>query len=589
MLKNTVSVLMLALVLLCSVGALSGCGDAATRSTLDRADSLMEVHPDTALWLLDGIDRNALVTRADRARHSLLLSMALDKNYVDTTTFDILQPAIDYYADHGSADERLRTLYYQGRIYQNRGDLDCAMSCFVRATDDTCGLSDSLTLARAYILQGIIFFEYYDFENYIDRYKIAADIYKRINHKEEEFNCLLQALDGAMLLNLKGDADSIMSLCTAFKKLNYDQKKSLSLYKFAYALNYKSDNEISNLIELNSEDMKSSFLGNIYLAKAYHRIGKDTKSKQILYDIYNKGYSFDTLKFQSILIPVLKNLEDYKGALSTYEDFTATTNYIDYAKFSNQLRLIEDKHQIEIESKDKLRHKSNMLWLCFLGIIVCGTTVIVLVLIMRNRKAKHVLALHKIKATELENNRLKLENLNYSLAKKILQLEHDKKVLEAENLAHRVATLENEIDSLKMLLDANSDYSIDVKAALQVRIDMINALIATYITDNEKYEKMYGVQIEELTSDANTFMNSNRLAFQASHPDFIYYLEKHSLTTQEINYVCLYALGLNGKEVGKYINRPGHVNLSSTIRKKLGIDQHSTNLSIYIRMLLQRL
>lgn len=167
MLKNTVSVFILALVLLCSVAALSGCGDAATRSTLDRADSLMEAHPDSALSLLDGIDRNALVTRADRARHSLLLSMALDKNYVDTTTFDILQPAIDYYADHGSADERLRTLYYQGRIYQNRGDLDCAMSCFVRATDDTCGLSDSLTLIRAFVAQGSISYQLYDFESYI--------------------------------------------------------------------------------------------------------------------------------------------------------------------------------------------------------------------------------------------------------------------------------------------------------------------------------------------------------------------------------------------------------------------------------------
>ena len=37
------------------------------------------------------------------------MSMALDKNYIDTTTFDIIQPAIDYYLSKGNADEKLRT------------------------------------------------------------------------------------------------------------------------------------------------------------------------------------------------------------------------------------------------------------------------------------------------------------------------------------------------------------------------------------------------------------------------------------------------------------------------------------------------
>lgn len=84
-------------------------------------------------------------------------------------------------------------------------------------------------------------------------------------------------------------------------------------------------------------------------------------------------------------------------------------------------------------------------------------------------------------------------------------------------------------------------------------------------------------------------MNSTRLAFKASHPAFITYLENHGLNENEINYLCLYAIGLKGKEVGAYIELRRHYNISSEIRKKLGIDEHETNIGIYVRKLLRQL
>ena len=45
-----------------------------------------------------------------------------------------------------------------------------------------------------------------------------------------------------------------------------------------------------------------------------------------------------------------------------------------------------------------------------------------------------------------------LENERYELENKNLQLEMDKKALEAENLAHRVTELENESESLTALI-----------------------------------------------------------------------------------------------------------------------------------------
>lgn len=97
------------------------------------------------------------------------------------------------------------------------------------------------------------------------------------------------------------------------------------------------------------------------------------------------------------------------------------------------------------------------------------------------------------------------------------------------------------------------------------------------------------MELEELLANKDAFMISTRLAFSGSHPNFIKYLEERNLTEWEINYCCLYALGLKGKEVGSYIKMRSHYNNSIEIRKKLEINEHETNLGIYIRKLLKSL
>ncbi|MCR5277620.1 MAG: tetratricopeptide repeat protein, partial [Bacteroidales bacterium] len=67
---------------------LSGCVVIPTqqaRQILDAAESRMNERPDSALVLLEGIDAGSLRTRNLHARHALLLTMALDKNYMDIT------------------------------------------------------------------------------------------------------------------------------------------------------------------------------------------------------------------------------------------------------------------------------------------------------------------------------------------------------------------------------------------------------------------------------------------------------------------------------------------------------------------------
>ena len=133
--QNTVFSAVILILLVISVVFTACRHDTETDRYLDIAENIMEEHPDSALTLLESIPQNLSDDKAVKARYALLRSMAIDKNGIDTTDFNILQPAIDYYSTHGTPDEKLRTYYYQGRIFQNREEYTPAMTAFVRAFD----------------------------------------------------------------------------------------------------------------------------------------------------------------------------------------------------------------------------------------------------------------------------------------------------------------------------------------------------------------------------------------------------------------------------------------------------------------------
>lgn len=74
---------------------------------LEEVEGIIETEPQKAFSDLQSIDMESLHTAKSKAKYALLMSMALDKNYVDKTDFEIIQPAVDYYLRKGSATDRL--------------------------------------------------------------------------------------------------------------------------------------------------------------------------------------------------------------------------------------------------------------------------------------------------------------------------------------------------------------------------------------------------------------------------------------------------------------------------------------------------
>ncbi|MBD5263824.1 MAG: hypothetical protein HDS39_07110 [Bacteroides sp.] len=590
----------LPMLLISVVLSIVGCKDTSFESRqLDAADSLMELRPDSSLIILDSIKPFAINERSQRARYALLKSMALDKNYVDTTTFDVLQPAIDYYLQNGTPDEKLRTYYYQGRIFQNRNELDSALRSFMRGLDIADASKDSLTIARMLVAQAAVYVGFYDFNASSECYLRAADIWRNKHNESYEFECLTSALDGMNILNDKERADSLIQVLNEFDSMDESQKLLLHSLKVTYMQIFGSKQELRQMIEGSGDSIDYDVNGVLNLAGAYGKLGDNDKAIRQLDYLDESKVEYDTLKYLSIKYPILENLKRYEEALAVYNDFVERFETVNSAKLELNIRTMEEKHQIELQAEREAVGHARTRWRLVGGIAVLLIIILIIMLLANHYRTQKNMALHKARTAELEKNTLmaeneltrqrartaEIENEKLILANQNLQLERDNKALEAENLAHRVETLEGEGESLREALESQKEMPEEVRKAIQTRIEMLNSYLASQISDHKEFEKAYDAWVEELTADTEEFMNSNRLALQASHPAFIKYFEDHGLTVSEINYVCLYAIGLRGKDVGLYMKKRSHVNTSSDIRRKLGIDRHETNIGIYVRKL----
>lgn len=578
----------LTLMLILLTSAITSCSDNKEQAILTCAESLIETSPDSAMSLLSSIDRQKLSGDRQKALYALLMSMALDKNYIDTTSFDVLQPAIDYYLEKGSPNDKLRTYYYQGVIFQNQGDRNNALNSYIKGLDVAHDCTDSLTTARTLIAIGYLYYELFDLDNYISYSLKAANIYDRLSLENQKLDCLFKALNGAIIIGNQSLGDSIMANIRCSSLIDSFSIKYLNKLQLSYSVKFGTNDDIKGLI-IEQEANLSSQNDVLNLALAYTKIGNNSKALQLLDFVENSGQPYDTIRHLSISVPTYEGLGNYKYALSLYKLFSHKQDSIDLLKFEQTSRTIEEKHRIELQAQKDSRHKMLIIWGCIGSIAILSFGTIIMFLIARSNKTKKELALEKVRFNEVENAKLKSEKGTLVLENKNLQLERDKKALEAENLAHRVEALENEIDSLKSLISDKEELPIEVQREIKVRIEMLNSLLASYITNNDQYEKPYDIWVRDHTDNKEEFMNSTRLAFQVSHPKFIQYFEDHGLTVDEINYVCLYAIGLRGKEVGNYLKKRSHVNISSAIRKKLGIDKHETNIGIYVRKLLKNL
>ena len=522
-------------------------------NTLLQVESQIEENPQEALTTLQQIDTDNLSGRRTRAKYSLLYSIALDKNYIDTTDIEILQPAIAYYSKKGTPTDKLKTLYYQGRIYHNRGDEAQAMEYYLNALEKGEKSNDILTKARIYVSQGTIYNQLYEFEKLIDANLRAAELFKTAGNNESYFGCMIRALNAYTRNDDTIGADSCIQICKEL--LPTVSIKRVGSFYSAYLTHLTAEkvhSEIPLIIEEYTSAVPEEKWAYITLAYAYLEIGEYEKALTIISKHTDFSNNDHKTRYYAILSEIYENMGYYQESIENWRLYQTASGEKFLTIIEQDTQFIEERHALEMEALKKQKAKNQII---LIGIII-ATALVAILMVQR----KHL----RIKSME----------------KAMLEKER-----EQYNLLYQQA--EEEKDKLTDLLRENKELDDYKRGIINQRLELLNKFFASYITNNNEVSNKADKEIKEFIKNKDNFMESTRIAYTTSKPQFIKYLEEKGLTNWEICYCCLYALGLRGKEVGSYIKMRSHYNISTEIRAKLGINEHETNLGIYIRKLLK--
>ena len=159
---------------------------------MNRAEVLMNDHPDSSLNLLRTLSFDDFQKESDRARYALLHSQALDKNYIDVTNDSLISVALEYYKDKDDVRSKFLSFYYMGRVHANGERYLQATSCLMESEQLVEEVGDDYLSGLLYSEMGRIYRLYYDYPKSLTAYQKAAEYYERagkVYHRNSMWRC----------------------------------------------------------------------------------------------------------------------------------------------------------------------------------------------------------------------------------------------------------------------------------------------------------------------------------------------------------------------------------------------------------------
>lgn len=362
---------LISLLLLCS------CTPLEVRNLLKDVDSYIMERPDSALTVLESVDRTLLKSERSRAHHALLHAMALDKNYIDVTEDSIAQVAVDYYSRKGPEKSKARAYYYLGLAYYYQKDYDKAILEFTKA-EKVAEECDSLYWGMTKSAQaGAYSATYNDIETYNCLLK-AYEIYESLSDTEKVHSIQLK------LANLYiSQFDFFKAEETLLKLIDEDindLQKVQSFALYAYLKMVQPEREPEKSIEFYERCFSYSGVMNNqdYWAYAFalSLVGRNEESKEITDELVLT----DTTSSAPYWLYLINK---YKGntaeALSYLEESGFMDNEVVTAALNQSLSLAQrDYYESQTELAEyQLRNRTLMILSLIIGIAFIAMLTIV--------------------------------------------------------------------------------------------------------------------------------------------------------------------------------------------------------------------
>lgn len=352
-----------------------------TLELINRSESVAEEHPDSSLLLIEQVNKRSVRGKQDKAHYRLVYSEALYHNQIDSDCDSLTRPLFDYYYYSDQHEERARAMYQHGLVMRNAQKSAEAMHALLEAEKSLQHCDNPRLLGLVYRTMGDIYGEGCLYQNALEAYKSAYDIFSQIPLEPHKTSCLLNVGDIYLCLRLYDVAEEcLMTVLDQSVELEYYElyfnAVDMLCELYVHVARYK---DIAQYIDvLDNCDLYDGFDIQRYYYKAIHYsyLGNNEQALKYL-DLADSCENPNTIEVEYLKSIVYYNLGNDTQAIywlqeNKIQQEKLLLSILELPILNTQIELLKQDMDIAKERAQSLRFRylaiSVMLLFIVLGI-----------------------------------------------------------------------------------------------------------------------------------------------------------------------------------------------------------------------------
>ena len=350
----------------------------ALNMTFSKVEKCMDLCPDSALNLLKGIHDPEKLWGESQATYALLMTQAMDKNYMKFSSDSLIALALNYYTiTQTSPIMYAKALFYHGRVMLELDKEEEALKSFLAAKDVYERTKDHKMLALIAEEVGMINRKQDLYDDALTNFREALTTYKQL---KDSLSVISASLNIARVYLFKSQWDS----CSYYynNALEIAVKKNLSEISILHELGilYRSMQELSEaeryfLAAYEKEtDEEKKYMECLSLGYLYMQMGQTENARKYLKMSAKSSKAYTQISAFDCLYFLEKDIDNFEEAIIYHEKADSIVNVLD--EVDSQELITELQKQYENE---KLRNDNLQLKVDRTVFIFCGTVIFLIV------------------------------------------------------------------------------------------------------------------------------------------------------------------------------------------------------------------
>lgn len=353
----------------------------ALNMTFSKVEKCMDLCPDSALNLLKGIHDPEKLWGESQATYALLMTQAMDKNYMKFSSDSLIALALNYYTiTQTSPIMYAKALFYHGRVMLELDKEEEALKSFLAAKDVYERTKDHKMLALILEEIGMINRRQELFDDALSNFREALDTHIRL---KDSLGIISVSQNIARVYLFKSQWDS----CSYYynNALEIAVKKNLSEISILHELGilYRSMQELSEaeryfLAAYEKEtDEEKKYMECLSLGYLYMQMGQTENARKYLKMSAKSSKAYTQISAFDCLYFLEKDIDNFEEAIVYHELADSITNAMEELNSRELIASLQKKYENEKLQNDnlhmKVRYTNFMLWgmIAFLIVVVC--------------------------------------------------------------------------------------------------------------------------------------------------------------------------------------------------------------------------